>query len=85
MNRAEVMTPWVAAIPGDDMSANHPKLMDDHALQGWEDITGQPAENLSPTPNIYVIRITCDDITLAAIEADLQYEVLTSEVIDEIA
>ncbi len=95
MNKAEVITEWVAGIVGDDPVSNHPKIEDDYppvliggiptdGILSWEDITGQPAENLTPNPNMYTIRITCNDVTLALIEADANYYILSSEVIDEV-
>lgn len=89
MNKVEVITPWVEAIFGDDTTSNHPKIQDDYpyvqatgyGILSWEDTTGQPSENLSPDPNSYIVFATCDDATLADLEADASYYVLTSEVI----
>ena len=75
--RAEVLTPWV----GDGLTvetANRPELGEDYQIK-IEDITGQPAGNLHPDPNLYSVLVECDEITLAAIEADPKYHVVWSE------
>ena len=83
MNRAEVLTMW----EGDGLSqdtAFSPQITTDHpTIAKYEDVTGQPSENLSPSPNIFLCKIECDDATLSAIEADANYEVFWSEVIPE--
>ena len=76
--KAQVITPWA----GDGSSienANRPKVADDHNIQTWTDVTGQPSANLQPNPNMYIVEITCDQTTLDAIESDNNYEVLWSE------
>lgn len=75
--RAAVVTPWIAA--DGSIYGNRPQLAADYALLTWEDITGQPAENLQPPPSEYTILIECTAAVLAAIEADPTYEILWSE------
>lgn len=76
--KAHVLTPWTQ----DEDGGNHP-LLDDvlamHKGWSWRDVTAQPAENLSPDPNLYVIELICDAATLAEIEADSRFYVLWSE------
>ena len=83
MNTATVITMWMG--DGDGVNGTtpyHPMLLDDYpGIAGYEDITGQPSSNLIPAPNNYTIRITVDDATLAAIQADSAYTVLTAEII----
>lgn len=70
---AQILTPWVGTgvAPAD---TRRPKLADDYpAIQSWTDATGQPAADLIPDPNAYVIEATLDDTVLAQIEADPSY------------
>lgn len=69
MKRALINTTWAKDAAG----RNVPQLGID--FPGWtiEDWTGQPAENITPSPNLYVVRLTCDEATLAAIEAHPDY------------
>lgn len=52
-------------------------------LTGVSDDTGQALENLAPSPNHMVALIQCDEATLALIEADANYFVLTSRTLNE--
>jgi hypothetical protein len=45
----------------------------DYALASWEDVTGQPAQSLIPTPNALVVQITCADAVMAQIQSDPNY------------
>ena len=81
MYRAEVATTWTGTGAEDD--ANRPKLGDDYALKKFEDCTGQPSENLRPDPNLYVVRVECEEAVLAEIEDSPDYLVLWSEEIAE--
>jgi len=47
--------------------------------EGFEDVTGQPSANLTPDPNVYIVRVRCEAATLDAIEADSRFAVLWSE------
>jgi len=83
--RAQVLTPWT----NDVEHGNYPLLQAALVESGyiarnghpWSmvDVTGQPAENLYPDPNLYIVEVTCDATTLAAIEADDRFMVLWSE------
>ena len=79
--RAEITTTWTGTGAQDD--DNRPQLGDDYALRKWEDVTGQPSANLRPDPNLYVVRVECEEAVLDAIEADADYLVLWSEEIAE--
>lgn len=86
MYRAAIVTPWVAAA--DDPSpvpSNHPLLGDEYDVLKWEDISGTPAENLTPAPNEMVVLCECEESVLAAIDLDADYDVLWSEEIVEVA
>lgn len=75
--RAEVITSWV----GDGLTtdtANRPRLVDDYVVN-CVDTTGQPAENLHPKPNMYIVQIECSPETLLEIEDDPLYQVLWGE------
>jgi len=51
--------------------------------EGWEDVTAQPSANLTPDPNVYIVRVRCEAETLDAIESDSRFLVLWSELIKE--
>ena len=74
MNRARILTPW-----GQSGGRNVPQLALDYALQGWADVTGQPAVNLPPTPNLLTVEAVCTQAVLDAVAADARYAVLWSE------
>ena len=78
---AEVTTPWTGTGTMED--SNRPLIGDTYSLKKWEDTTGQPAENLQPDPNIYIIKIQCTEEVLNQIEADENYTVLWSEEVQE--
>lgn len=82
--RAAIVTPWVAAADDpSDSPSNHPQIGDDYQLLKWEDITGQPAENITPAPNEYTILVECTDTVLNAISVDSNYEILWDEEIQD--
>ena len=77
MIRAQITTPWV----GDGLSpatSNRPKLTTEFTLAACHDVTGQPAENITPEPNAFTVEVTCTQATLDAITA-AGYPVLWSE------
>ena len=77
--RAAIVTPWVLAVDDmSDMPSNHPLLSDEYVIEKWEDITGQSANNLPPSPNEYTVLAELDEDVLAAIDIDSDYDVLWS-------
>ena len=73
--RAEIITPWIGDGLDTD-TARRPKLLDDYpAITRYSDVTGQPAPNLHPDPNLYTINCELDQATLDAIELDTGYVV----------
>ncbi|MFW2441124.1 MAG: hypothetical protein ACN4GR_17335 [Arenicellales bacterium] len=78
MNRATVLTSW-----GQYNGHDAPQIAIDYLgqLTRCDDITEQSSG--VPDPNLYSVVIECDDATLALIESDTNYHVITSEVIDE--
>ena len=77
--RAAIVTPWVLAVDDmSDMPSNHPLLSDEYAIVKWEDITGQSANNLPPSPNEYTVLAEVDEDVLEAIDNDPDYTVLWS-------
>jgi hypothetical protein len=75
MYELEVVTTWTVDSDG----ANVPAVA---ALLGpgdsCEDRTGQPAQNITPDPNVVVFGVFCSADTLSAIEADAGHTVLWS-------
>lgn len=75
--KARILSPWAGT--GSDDNPNRPLL--EAVLAGrpgwsWTDVTAQPSENLQPDPNLYVLELTCDAPTLAAIEADARFHIV---------
>ncbi len=77
MWEAEIITPWIG--DGTEENSNRPQLGDDYTIKRWEDITGQPSENLHPDPSIYIVKVLVEAIILDVIEADSNYQVLWAE------
>jgi len=85
MIESAIVTPWIAAH--DDTSSrpgNRPKFEDDYTYIRWSDITGQPSENISPSPNEYTILAEMTEEVFAVLEADADYEILWSETVEEV-
>lgn len=78
MKTARVLTPWkgTATSRSDPF---RPSLKDDYTLLSCRDVTGQPATNVIPTPNLFTVEITCSDAVMTAILADVNYVVLWVE------
>lgn len=74
MIRARILTPWVQVA-----GVNQPQLPLDHALTAWQDVTGQPAANLLPAPNLFTVEVLCTQAAYDAIAADANYTILWSE------
>lgn len=79
---SQIAGPWA----GDGLTvatARRPQLVVDHPLpQGatCSDVTGQPATNLPPTPNLFVVELRgVSQAWLDGVEADANYSVLWSE------
>jgi hypothetical protein len=78
---ARILTPWT----GDGKSTLtglRPKLLEDHPLPdgvSCSDVTGQPAANLPPSPNLYTVELHgVSQAYLDAIAADASYQVIWS-------
>jgi hypothetical protein len=81
MIRAIITTPW--AGDGSQDNPNHPQIQDDYQINSYQDITGQPGEELSPEPNIFVAEITLEQSVLDQVILDDNYAVLSAEEIIE--
>jgi len=83
MNTATIVTMWMG--DGDGINGTtpyYPMLTDDYpGIASYSDITGQPSSHLIPIPDSYTVEVTVDDATLAAIQGDAAYTVLTAEAI----
>jgi len=73
----QVMTAWTGT--GTEEDSNRPLVADTYAIQKWTDVTGQPAQNLQPDPNLYTIEAEAEESVVNAIEADNDYFVVWSE------
>lgn len=84
MWEAYISGPWInAADDPSDTPSNHPRLADDYVLKSWEDVTGQPAEEIAPEPNTFTLRAIVSESVLDAIEADATYDVLSTDELSE--
>jgi hypothetical protein len=81
MVKACVLTAW-SNVGTEERPRFRPAIVDAYGLTDWTDITGQPRANLTPDPNLLVLEIVTDEATLKRIEADGEYKVLRSEVVD---
>jgi hypothetical protein len=70
--RARVLTPWIGT-GASTLDPKRPKVGDDYPLLKLEDVTGLPAQNIPPDPNLAVAQIECTAEVLDAIGADPQY------------
>jgi hypothetical protein len=80
--RAAIVTPW--SSPEEDTregphQAWNPTLILEYEVRKFEDITGQAAEVIPPSPNEYTILVECTEEVMSAIAADSDYDVLWSE------
>lgn len=81
MYRARIRTPYAGSgVEGDPF---RPAVADAFPLQGWQDLTGHPAEAISAAPGPYEIGAILDEETLNAIKGDGAYELLESELIPD--
>lgn len=82
--RAEVLTPWTEAFypdpeTGEVASDRFPLVTDEYTLAKWTDITGQPAANIVPQPNLVSILVEADETVIEQIAADSHFYVLWEE------
>lgn len=70
----QVVTVWTAKTS----YGNYPLVVIDYPMP-WQDVTGQPSENLWPDPNIYVVEAKAEELVLDNIDSDSDYLVLWSE------
>jgi hypothetical protein len=71
MIRARVLTTWTGA--GTEADPRRPKIKDEYRPTRMEDVTGQPAGNLAPSPNLVTVEITVPDPVFNQILADPNY------------
>lgn len=77
MNRAVLVTPYNGTGVS-TADAYRPRVADDYPAVKYADLTGQSAAQILPSPDAYTVQVICDGPTLAAIEADPAYVVLTA-------
>ena len=71
MIRARILTTWIGT--GSDADPRRPKIKDDYRPARMEDVTGQTASNLPPSPNLVTVEITVTDTVFNQILADPNY------------
>lgn len=77
MIRGEILSLW------SDVSGNqlHPVTKFNKDGTEFTDATGQPDENIPPSPNLCVFAFQCDEATLTAMESDPEIEILWAETV----
>ena len=73
--QAEILSPWVVSADGQRTI----QLSQDYAGLTGSDITGQPAQNVVPDPNLVAVLIECEEAVLGAIEKDNVYPVVWAQ------
>ena len=72
---ARIVTPWTGTVASTDPRT--PKLFVDHPPPAGTvavDVTGQPAQNLLPSPNLYVVEVrSVPQSWVDGVEADANY------------
>lgn len=72
-----VLTRWVGN--GTQQSPFRPEVLEDYPGLPYADITQQPADNLTPSPNLFVCVVFGDESVVDTLLADPKYEVLNAE------
>lgn len=79
MFRIEVLVSWVLwHDPVSDTQVYRSNIAVDYGVR-CRDITGQPISRLMPDPNLFTAYVECDQATLDLIDADPNYQILSSE------
>jgi hypothetical protein len=78
--RAEILTPW-HEYTEEGTTFRSPLVSVEYQIRKYQDITGQPSENMLPDPNIFSALIECDETVLAAIALDTRFFVVTEDLI----
>jgi hypothetical protein len=71
MHDITVLTDWLT-----DANGNHIHVAELYPGE-WTDITGQPDEEITPTPNVFIAQGRISDATFTALAADSQFLILT--------
>ena len=77
MIRVQILIPWIGS--GASKDPHRPKLGDDYQLIRYQDLTNQPAVNITPNPNLFLAQVDVTEEVFAQIQTDPTYLVLTSE------
>lgn len=79
MKRVQLLSPWI----GDGTFGTNPyrpAFRDDYTYVRYADVTGQPGDQLPPSPNVLTLEALVDDAVFDVLEADTDYLILWSEV-----
>ena len=75
MENAEIETSW---------TPEKQPAVATYALEACDDVTGQPSESITPSPNAYVVRVRATTAVLDQIAADeVNFTILWREEIPE--
>ncbi len=78
MIQFQILTPWQISEE-DGFHSVQPLLASKYALSAWQDVTGQPAANLVPSPNLFIVQALANAATYAQIENDPVFLILWSK------
>jgi hypothetical protein len=78
INEIILVTKWTIISGG-----NSPVLVNLPNNCSWEDITGQPADKLHPSPNVYLIKAFVTDAVYTTINGDNRFIVLARRQYDD--
>lgn len=81
---AEVLVPWELRQDETGMQYYTPSVDGRLGNFAWEDTTGQPGENIPPTPNLMVVRVRVDSATLEQFRNDAACTILWSEAVEKL-
>ncbi len=84
MIKAVVLTPWIGTGVSDGVITDpyRPQIADDYLDCSFENITGQPIEELYTNPNSFSVVIIAPPATFDLIDADPKYIVLPETIED---
>lgn len=79
--QTELVGPWGQQDIGGEV-AHVPQAAIDFRLSKWTDVTGQPAPNLPPAPNLFVLQAMLEERELQRIRLDSRFHCLWCRSLD---
>ena len=73
MTIARILTQWTAGSGGTPATGKRPRIALDFNLASWTDVTAQSSQHLPPSPNLFVVEVTCTNKVTQQIKDSLSY------------